>query len=829
MARISFSQLRTGLTIVVLSCVLIGCVTQQATSRYWGQTEVPKENVFRYSSGSEPESLDPQIPSGQPEARIAMALYEGLVEYDPKDMQPIPALAESWEVSPNVDEFVFHLRKNAKWSDGAPITARDFVYSFRRGFRPETLSRTAALGYFIKYSEAFNGKQFFVKKDGEFVLAKDLAEEPSQMKPVTPFGAETEFRKFIKSPERVTLDSDPLKRAQAIEANPKFKEVFKLSAADLKNAPALANKLKTGPDALTKYLGANLPADALVCADAEACTDAAKQNLAAGLNKILDADSLLAKEWFAGFSAPDEAKKMADAIVAENKKRADANAKIDEEIAALDDEAKKAEKEKLKKKPLGKFFYANRFLLEQSFADEIEPAALVPVRAEDIGIEAVDDYTVRITLRQPAPFFLGLLAHQFFRLVPQQAIEKYGTSWTRPENIVTSGPFKVKEYYPYDVLIVEKDPNYWDAANVKLDRIEFLAIEELSTRMNLYKAGELDAFLNHTVPTAWIDEIRQYKDEYLDFPENATSYYSFNVRKPPFDNPKVRQAFSAAVDRVTLSESRKVTKPLYFYTPTGIFPDYDVAREKVGEEIRAQRGIAPAEWAKRNDFDPEKARRLLTEAGYPVLKSGNGWACPTFPTNKVSLTFNTNESNRRVAEFVQAQWKQNLGISVPLKNMEFKTFLPTRNALQYEGMAQSLWSGDYMDPFTFLALHYGFPNDGGSGFQDEKYDNMLDEANAELDPQKRYEKLARAEYYALEQLPAMPLEINATNWMKKPYVKGIYPNPGTLHAWKFIYLERDPAKWDVDVKNVMTEKDAVIEEQLVRLKSTQVQNPVAAE
>ena len=819
MTQISFRQVRVVLVSIILASLLISCKSS-ADSRFWGRTKPLKDNVLRYVSGPEPESLDPQIPSGQPEARLFMALYDGLVEYDPKDQQPIPAVAESWETAPNLDEFVFHLRKNAKWSDGTPITAKDFVYSNRRGFAPETVSRTAALGYFIKYAEAYNGKQFFVKRNGEFVLAKDLAEKPAEAETVAPFGTETEFRKFIKSPERITLPNDALKRAQAIEANPKLKAVFTILPNELKNAPALAAKIKNGSDELTKFLGANLSADALICADGNACTDVAKQSLADGLNKIADTDLVFTKDWFASVTLSKDAKKLADSIAAENKKRADANQKIDEEIATLTDDAKKAEKEKTKKKPLTKLAYANRFLLEQAFAEEIESASLVAVAAEDIGVEAVDDYTFRITLRQPAPFFVGLLAHQFFRLVPKQAIEKHGQNWTRPENIVTNGAFKVKAHYPYNVLILEKDPNNWDAANVHLDGIEFPSVEEQSTRLNMYKAGVIDAMLNHSVPASWIDEIRQYKDEYLNFPENATSYYSFNVRKPPFDKQKVRQAFSAAVDRVTLSESRKVTKPLYYYTPSGIFPDYDKAMETVGEEVRKEKQISPEDWAKRNDFNPEQARRLLTEAGFPVEKSGNGWSCPTFPTDKVALTFNTQESNRQIAEFVQAQWKQNLGIVVPLKNMEFKTFLPLRNALQYEGMAQSLWSGDYMDPFTFLGLHYGFPNDGGSGFQDETYDKLLDVANAELDPQKRYEKLARAEYYALDKLPAMPLTINATNWLKKPYIKGIYPNPGTLHAWKFVYIERDPAKWDKNVENIMTEIDPQVDAQLKQLKST---------
>ena len=819
MAQISFKQFRVVLVSIILSCLLISCQSS-ANNQFWGKTQLPKENVLRYSSGSEPESLDPQIPSGQPEARVLMALFEGLVESDPKDMSPIPAIAERWEFTPNLDEYIFHLRKNAKWSDGTPITAKDFVYSNRRGFAPETISRTAALGYVIKYAEAFNGKQFFVKRNGEFVLAKDLAEKPTDAPAIAPFGTETEFRKFIKSPERVTLPNAALDRARAIEANPKLKAIFTFLPSELKNASALATKIKAGEDELTKFLGANLSPDALVCADQTACTDAAKQSLADGLNKIIDGDLLSTQDWFAKVSLSKDAQPLADAITAENQKRLDGNKKLDEEIAKTTNETSKAEKEKAKKKPLSKLAYANRFLLEQAFAEEISASELVGVKAEDIGVEAIDDYTFRITLRQPAPYFLGLLTHQFFRLVPNQAIEKHGKNWTRPENIVTNGAFKVKAHYPYNVLIVEKDPNNWDADNVHLDRIEFPAVEELSTRMNMYKAGEIDGFLNHSVPAAWIDEMRQYKDEYLDFRENATSYYSFNVRKPPFDNQKVRQAFSAGLNRVTLSESRKVTKPLYYYTPTGIFPDYDQAMEKVGEEIRKEKQISPEDWAKRNDFNPELARKLLTEAGFPVEKSGDGWACPTFPTDRVNLTFNSGESNQRIAEFVQSQLKQNLGITVPLANMEFKTFLPLRNALQYEGMAQSLWSGDYMDPYTFLSLHYGFPNDGGSGFQDADYDKMLDDANAELNPQLRYEKLARAEYYALDKMPAMPLTINASNWMKKPYIKGLYPNPGTLHPWKFVYIERDRAKWDKDVKNIMTEVDPQVDAQLKQLKST---------
>ena len=126
-----------------------------------------------------------------------------------------------------------------------------------------------------------------------------------------------------------------------------------------------------------------------------------------------------------------------------------------------------------------------------------------------------------------------------------------------------------------------------------------------------------------------------------------------------------------------------------------------------------------------------------------------------------------------------------------------------------------------MDPYTFLSLQYGKDNEGGAGFYDAKYDKMLDDANAELDPDKRFEMLAHAEFYLMDQLPFVPLTINATNWLKKPYIKGMYPNPGTLFAWKFVYIERDEAKWDKDVENIFKTPDPQFEKQLSELTATQ--------
>jgi oligopeptide transport system substrate-binding protein len=133
---------------------------------------------------------------------------------------------------------------------------------------------------------------------------------------------------------------------------------------------------------------------------------------------------------------------------------------------------------------------------------------------------------------------------------------------------------------------------------------------------------------------------------------------------------------------------------------------------------------------------------------------------------------------------------------VQLKSMEFKTFMNVRSKLEYNGFAIGIWGADYMDPFTFLNLFSTPGGDNGSGWWDKKYVDLLDEANRSLDHQKRYELMAKAEKYMLDAQPVIPIETSSVNFVKKPYVKGLYPNAQSVYAWKFVYIERDPAKWD---------------------------------
>ncbi len=580
---------------VLATALMCGCAPVSADTQFFGQTEPPKGEVMRYVSGSEPESLDPHVSSGQPEARLYMAIYEGLVEYAPKTAQPIPAIAESWEPNADNSEFTFHLRRNARFSNGDPIKAADFVWSMRRALAPELASRLAYMAFPIRYAQAYNELNSFVRdvKTGQFEM------EPGAI-----------VRKTV------------------------------------------------GPKTTA---------------------------------------------------------------------------------------------------PAGK--------------------ELVPVKAEDLGVEALDEYTIKYSLMQPSPYFVGMMAHQYFRVLHRGTIERFGDiNWTKPENIVTSGPFKLKQWVPYDRIVLVRDPMYWDAATVKLDELRFYPMEDQTSIMNLYKAGSIEAFLNHTVPAPWAESIMPLKD-YMGAPEMANTYVQLNIKRKPMTDVRVRRAFGLAVDRKVLARVLHSVIPITSFVPTGIFPGYPVV---------------PG-----NEFDPERAKALLAEAGY--ADAAGKFDPSKFPVNDIEYAYNTQEKNRLIAEFLQAQWKQNLGLTIPLKNMEWKTFLDYRAKLEYRGLVRGAWIADYLDPYSFLSIFSTPTGDNGTGWWDQKYVDLLNEANRLTDPAKRFDKLAEAEKMLLDSAAVIPLIANSTDWMKKPYVKGMYPNPGTMHAWKYVYIERDPAKWDYGV------------------------------
>ncbi len=371
-----------------------------------------------------------------------------------------------------------------------------------------------------------------------------------------------------------------------------------------------------------------------------------------------------------------------------------------------------------------------------------------------VGVKALDDSTLQVELVGPAAYFVDMTSHYVFAPQPLHVIEKFGDQWIKPENFVGNGPYLLKEWKPQEYIFVTKNPKYWDAKNVKLGSIKILAVTDEKTSYNMFTKGEID--WDTGTPTSIIDEVK-LRPDYNVNPQIATYYYSFNYKRPPYNNLKVRQALAAAVDKKALVE--KVTKSGQIATDAFTPP-------MAGFD--PQSGVG---------FDVAKAKQLLAEAGYP---DGKG-----FPT--LTVLYNTNEGHKMIGEFIQEQWKVNLGINVELKNEEWKTFLETRDTLHDFDVARNGWVGDYADPSNFLELLMTGSGNNGGDYSNPQFDALVKKAATLPGGAERNKVLMDAEKTLAADQALMPLYwyvdldmIDRTKW------DGWYGNPLGVHNWKFI-------------------------------------------
>ncbi|MBI3850901.1 MAG: peptide ABC transporter substrate-binding protein [Verrucomicrobia bacterium] len=505
-----------------------------------------REQILHRGNGAEPQDIDPQTVTGVIEDHIIVALFEGLVSEDPHDLHPVPGVAERWDISDDKKTYTFHLRRNARWSNGAPVTAQDFVRSYRRILMPSLAAEYAYMLYVAVNAEEFN----------------------------------------------------------------------------------------TG--------------------------------------KITD------------FS--------------------------------------------------------------------------------QVGFKALDDFTLEVRLKNPTPYFLSLLNHYSWFPVPISVIERCGpidqrgNRWTRPENFVGNGPFRLTKWKVNDVLVVKKNATYWDADKVRLREIRFYPVESHETEARAFQAGQLH--MTYEAPLSKIDYYKKYHPELLRIdPFLGTYIYRFNVTKPPLNDKRVRRALAMTVDRVAIATRirRAGEIPAYSFTP----PD------TAGYTCRAKL-----------PYDPEQARKLLAEAGYP-----NGQSFP-----KLTIMFNTLESHKAIAEAVQEMWKKELNIEVELENQEWKVYIDNQRTLNYQ-IGRYAWIGDYVDPNSFLDM---FITDGGNnqtGWSNKEYDRLIAEAGRTGDQPKRYELFQKAEGILLDEAPMVPVYHYVQPFLIQPSVQGWYPTILDHHPYKYVWLQ----------------------------------------
>jgi oligopeptide transport system substrate-binding protein len=384
----------------------------------------------------------------------------------------------------------------------------------------------------------------------------------------------------------------------------------------------------------------------------------------------------------------------------------------------------------------------------------------------EVGVKALDDHNLQFDLIGPTPYLLSALLHTAWFPVNPNVILKFGrmderdTKWTRPGNYVGTGPFILKTWKENDVIELVRNPFYWDAANVKLNGINFYSIENYDTQERAFQAGQL-----HKTEQVPLDKIPYYRREHPELiridPYVGAYFYRINVTRKPLHNPKVRLALNLAIDRESIVKNitRGKQKPATGFTPPGIanYEPLDVIH-----------------------YDPDRARQLLAEAGYP-----NGKDFPKF-----NILTNTNQWHRTVAEAIQQMWKQELNIDVGIENQEWKVYLASQNDLNYD-ISRSGWIGDFMDPVTFLSVWRTGDGNNNTGWRNPAYDKLLDQAAQTGDPLKRFSILHEAEQLWLSEPSGILIYWYTLVYNLDPSVKNWNPLALDDHNYKFIDLEEN--------------------------------------
>mgnify|MGYP001408768448 FL=1 len=382
---------------------------------------------------------------------------------------------------------------------------------------------------------------------------------------------------------------------------------------------------------------------------------------------------------------------------------------------------------------------------------------------DKLGVSAENEKTLLIELEEPTPYFVSLLTHSTTYPVHPPSVKEYGTSFTRPENMISNGAFTLKDWRIQDYILLERNEKYWDNQSTTLNQVYYYPLDNPDASLRRYRANELD--FTDTTPSEQLPWIKKnLKDELKITPYFGSYYYGFNNSKPPFkDNPELRMALSLAVNRTIITD---------IVLGAGQIPAFTFV-----PPVKQYQGKQP-EWAKLTQEEREGlARGLYTQAGYSDSN----------PLS-IEIIYNTSENHKRVALAVTSMWKKVLGVETKLRNQEWKVFLETRRLQEETEVFRGGWIGDYDDPYTFSELLHSENEMNHSGYASEEYDALLRSASLKPAGRERTDDLLQAEQIMLNDMPVIPLYFYVSQHLIKPWVFGLEGNVMDHHYSKYVKI-----------------------------------------
>lgn len=387
-----------------------------------------------------------------------------------------------------------------------------------------------------------------------------------------------------------------------------------------------------------------------------------------------------------------------------------------------------------------------------------------------LGVSAPDSMTVRIELASPAPYLPGLLTHASTYPIHRSSLAHGQGRFSIPAQLVSNGAYQLSDWQVQSQITLTRNSYFHDAAKVAIDKVIYYPIDNQSSELKRYLAGELD--WTYDIPVTQVRWIRDHLPGELVFgPYLGSYFYGFNLRRPPFkDQPGLRQALAMVIDRKVITEKLLGAGelPALGWVPTGV-------------QGYAGQQVSWADWPMAKRLD--EARRLYAAAGYSLQHP-----------LQVEIRYNSYNDHRRIALAVAWMWKQALGVQTHLVNEEWKVFLQNRRAALVTQVFRGSWVGDYNDPSTFLNLLQSDNGKNDMGYANPEYDQLLQQAALQREPAQREQILQQAERLMLADMPVLPIYFYVSHRLIKPYVKGWQANIMDHHATRYLRLDGAPLK-----------------------------------